>query len=50
MMMFDPATGALALDDAFHDTDGKPGFQFGDRERPHGWKGSGLPHGVVYSR
>jgi hypothetical protein len=23
---------------------------FADREWPHGWKGSGLPHGVVFSR
>lgn len=43
-------TGAVAMDDTFHDVDGKPGFNFADREWPHGWKGSGLPHGVVFSR
>jgi hypothetical protein len=26
------------------------GFNFTDREWPHGWKGSGLPHGAVFSR
>ena len=44
------ATGVLTMDDTFHDVDGKPGFNFADREWPHGWKGSGLPHGVVFSR
>jgi len=46
----DPATDALTIDDTFHDVDGKPGFNFADREWTHGWKGSGLPHGVVFSR
>jgi len=46
----DPATGVLAMDDTFHDVDGKPGFSFADREWPHGWKGSGLPHGVGRNR
>ncbi len=50
LLKLDPATGALSLDEAFHDADGKPGFNFADREWPHGWKGSGLPHGVVFSR
>jgi hypothetical protein len=44
------ATGAISVDEAFHDADGKPGFNFADREWPHGWKGSGLPHGAVFSR
>ena len=34
----------------FRDTDGKVGFNFEDREWPHGWKGTGLPHGAVFSR
>jgi hypothetical protein len=38
------------MDTAFHDADGKPGFNFADRDWPHAWKGSGLPHGVVFSR
>jgi hypothetical protein len=50
LVKLDLATGALAMDDAFHDTDGKPGFNFAEREWPHGWKGTGLPHGVVFSR
>jgi hypothetical protein len=50
LVKLNQATGALAMDDAFHDVDGKPGFNFADREWPHGWKGSGLPHGVVFSR
>jgi hypothetical protein len=50
LVKLDQATGALAMDDTFHDVDGKPGFNFADRAWPHGWKGSGLPHGVVFSR
>jgi len=50
LVKLDQATGALTMDDSFHDADGKPGFNFADREWPHGWKGSGLPHGVVFSR
>lgn len=46
----DPATGSLAMDAAFQDTDWKAGFNFRDREWPHGRKGSGIPHGVVFSR
>jgi hypothetical protein len=50
LLKLDLPTGALTMDDAFHDSDGKPGFNFADRDWPHGWKGSGLPHGVVFSR
>jgi hypothetical protein len=50
LLKLDKATGALTLDDAFHDADGRAGFNFADREWPHGWKGSGMPHGVVFSR
>jgi hypothetical protein len=50
VVKFDQATGALSLDDNFRDADGKPGFNFSEREWPHGWKGSGMPHGVVFSR
>jgi hypothetical protein len=49
LLKFDTATGALAMDDAFHDADGKPGFSFANREWPHGWRGTGRPHGVVFS-
>ena len=50
LLKLDQATGALTLDNAFHDADGKPGFNFANRDWPQGWKGSGLPHGVVFSR
>jgi len=50
LLKLDQATGALTLDEAFHDADGKPGFNFANRDWPHGWRGSGLPHGVVFSR
>ena len=50
LVKLDQATGGLTMDNRFHDADGKPGFNFADREWPHGWKGSGLPHGVVFSR
>ena len=49
-MKLDQATGALSIDDTFHDANGKAGFNFEERQWPHGWKGSGLPHGVVFSR
>ena len=50
LMKLDSATGALTLDDSFRDTDGKPGFTFANRDWPHGWTGSALPHGAVFSR
>jgi hypothetical protein len=50
MLAFDPNTGALALDAAFHDAAGKPGFDFTDRTWPHGWTGTGHAHGVVFSK
>jgi hypothetical protein len=50
LLKLDQATGSIAIDDAFRDTDGKAGINFVDREWPHGWKGTGLPHGVVFSR
>jgi hypothetical protein len=49
LLKFDPDTGVLAMDENFHDEDGKAGFNF-DREWPQGWKGAGKPHGVVFSR
>ena len=44
------STGALTMDNAFHDANGKPGFDFANRKWPHGWTGTGQPHGVVFSR
>jgi hypothetical protein len=50
MLIFDPATGALALDQTFHDEAGRPGFDAGSRVWPHGWTGAGEIHGVVFSK
>ena len=50
LLKFDQSSGALSMDEAFHDADGKPGFNLADRAWPHGWKGTGQPHGVVFSR
>ncbi|MGA8270451.1 MAG: hypothetical protein WB919_02760 [Candidatus Sulfotelmatobacter sp.] len=50
LLKFDPATGSLAIDKSFHDADGNAGFNFSDREWPQGWRGTGAPHGVVFSR
>jgi len=50
LVKMDPATGALSLDENFHDAEGKPGFNFANQEWTHGWKGTGDPHGVVFSR
>jgi hypothetical protein len=50
MVKLDQTTGALSLDTAFHDADGKPGFSFEGRAWPHGWTGTANPHGVVFSR
>jgi 56kDa selenium binding protein (SBP56) len=50
LVKLDESTGSVTMDTAFHDANGKPGFDFADREWPHGWKGTGKPHGVVFSR
>jgi hypothetical protein len=50
LLNLEESTGAVTIDSAFHDANGKPGFDFANREWPHGWKGSGAPHGVVFSR
>ncbi len=50
LLKLDQSTGALTMDETFHDSDGKPGFNFADRDWPHGWKGTGKPHGAVFSR
>ena len=50
LLKLDPATGAISVDDAFRDVDGKAGFNFAERDWPQGWKGSGAPHGAVFSR
>jgi hypothetical protein len=50
LVKLDQSTGALSIDNAFHDGNGKPGFDFANREWPQGWTGTGQPHGVVFSR
>lgn len=50
MLTFNPETGALTIDSAFHDDRGNPGFDFDNRTWPHGWTGSAIAHGVVFSR
>ena len=50
LVKLDQSTGALTMDNAFHDANGKPGFDFANRKWPHGWTGTGQPHGVVFSR
>ncbi len=50
LLKLDQATGAITFDDAFRGTDGKTGFSFADRQWPQGWKGTGAPHGAVFSR
>lgn len=44
------STGVLAVDTAFNDDNGKPGFDMANRKWPHGWTGTGKPHGVVFTR
>jgi hypothetical protein len=51
MLAFDPDTGKLAVDAAFHDDKGQPGFDFdAPRTWPHGWTGAAVAHGVVFSK
>jgi len=50
MVKFDETSGILSIDQTFKDSAGNPGFDFADRDWPHDWHGSGLPHGVVFSR
>lgn len=50
LLNLDERTGALSIDDRFRDSDGKVGFSFADRTWPHGWTGTGKPHGAVFSR
>jgi len=44
------SSGALSVDEQSKDDNGKPGFDMANRTWPHGWTGSGNPHGVVFSR
>lgn len=50
LVKFDQVSGVLSVDESFRDVDGKTGFSFVEKEWPHGWKGTALPHGAVFSR
>jgi hypothetical protein len=48
---FDPTTGAVAMDDRFHDAGAtRPGIRFSQRSWPSGLVSTGIPHGAVFSR
>lgn len=48
---FDPATGALSLDQRFREPGAtEPGFRMDDKRWPHGGTAKGIPHGAVFSR
>ncbi len=51
LLRFDPATGALSIDERFReDGASTPGFRFDDKAWPHGGSAKGVPHGAVFSR
>jgi hypothetical protein len=48
---FDPATGALALDERFRDAGAqRAGVSLTQKTWPHGFTGTAIPHGTVFSR
>ena len=48
---FDPATGKLAMDTRFKDAGSdRPGIAMTGRMWPHGFTGTAVPHGTVFSR
>ncbi len=48
---FDPASGALSIDDRFRDSAGtRPGIDLNGKTWPHGFAGKPVPHGTVFSR
>jgi hypothetical protein len=48
---FDPANGALKLDERFRDAGAaRAGVSFNQRSWPHGLTGTVVPHGTVFSR
>ena len=48
---FDPRDGRLAFDDRFRDAGGaRPGIGLTGRSWPHGFTGTAVPHGTVFSR
>lgn len=50
MLLVDPATGALRIDERFREEGAaRPGFTFNRPTWPHGRAGRALPHGAVFS-
>jgi hypothetical protein len=48
---FDPASGALTMDERFRDAGAtRPGVSFNRKTWPHGFSGKAIPHGTVFSR
>ena len=48
---FDPASGALSIDDNFRDAgSARPGIDLTGKTWPHGFSGKPVPHGTVFSR
>jgi hypothetical protein len=51
MLRFDRSNGAVTIDDDFRNAGSTvPGFSMSDIAWPHGFRGTGLPHGAVFSR
>jgi hypothetical protein len=50
LLTFDPDNGRVAVDRAFHDRAGQPGFDAGPRAWSHGWNGGAQVHGIVFSK
>ncbi len=51
MLRFDRKTGAVTIDNDFRNPGStQPGFSMSNIAWPHGFKGTGLPHGAVFSR
>ena len=45
----DPSTGRLSIDERFRDGD-RPGISLTGKTLPHGFSGTAVPHGVVFSK
>lgn len=51
ILNFDPATGALSIDESFRDPGStRPGINLSNRTWPNGFVGTAAPHGTVFSR
>jgi hypothetical protein len=51
VLNFDPATGQLSFDDRFRDAGSmRPGIVLTGKTWPHGFSGTAVPHGTVFSR